>query len=54
MAAISSDGGEVADVATALVKYTELFEFLMYFGVAFGFFMLLISPLLRRGMHGVH
>ena len=54
MAAISSDRGEAADVATALVKYTELFEFLMYFGVAFGVFMLLISPLLRRGMHGVH
>ncbi len=54
MAAISVDGGETADIATALAKYTELFEFLMYFGVAFGIFMLLISPLLKRGMHGVH
>ncbi len=54
MAAISVDGGETADIATALARYTELFEFLMYFGVAFGVFMLVISPLLKRGMHGVH
>ena len=54
MAAISVDGGETADIAIALARYTELFEFLMYFGVAFGVFMLVISPLLKRGMHGVH
>ncbi len=54
MAAISTEGGEATDVAGALARYTELFEFLMYFGVAVGVFMLVISPLLRRGMHGVH
>ncbi len=54
MAAIGTEGGEATDLVGALAKYTELFEFLMYFGVAVGVFMLLISPLLRRGMHGVH
>jgi len=54
MAAISHSGGEVVDSAAALATYTDLFTFLMYVGVGFGVFMLLISPLLRRGMHGVH
>jgi POT family proton-dependent oligopeptide transporter len=54
MAAIGTQGGEVVDSAGALATYTELFEFLMYVGLGVGVFMLLISPLLRRGMHGVH
>ncbi len=54
LAAIDTDGGEVADVATALASYTELFEFLMWVGIGVGVFMLLISPLLRKGMHEVH
>jgi POT family proton-dependent oligopeptide transporter len=54
MAAIAHDGGEITNSAAALATYTELFTFLMYVGVGFGVFMLLISPLLRRGMHGIH
>ena len=54
MAAIATTGGEVTDSAGALATYTQLFEFLMYTGVGVGVFVLLISPLLRRGMHGVH
>jgi POT family proton-dependent oligopeptide transporter len=54
MAAVGTHGGEVVDSAAALATYTQLFEFLMYVGVGFGVFMLLITPLLRRGMHGVH
>ncbi len=54
LAAVDTSGGEVADAAAALATYTQLFEFLMYVGVGVGIFMLLISPLLRRGMHGVH
>jgi POT family proton-dependent oligopeptide transporter len=42
------------DSAGALATYTQLFEFLMYVGLGVGVFVLLISPLLRRGMHGVH
>ncbi|NVJ66596.1 MAG: hypothetical protein HWE16_08905 [Gammaproteobacteria bacterium] len=53
IAAIDTDAGEVTDVTAALAKYTELYEFLFYFGLGFGVFMLLISPLLKKGMHGI-
>ncbi len=54
MAAIDMSGGETMDMATALGTYTGLFEFLMYLGVGVGIAMLIISPLLRRWMHGIH
>lgn len=42
-----------SDTAAMLATYTELFEYLMWLGVGFGVFMLLLSPLLKRGMAGV-
>ncbi len=54
MAAIDTTGGETQDVAGALATYTGLFEFLMYFGVGVGLIMIVISPLLKRWMHGIH
>jgi proton-dependent oligopeptide transporter, POT family len=54
LAAIKTDAGVVADVGAALATYNELFSKLLWIGVGVGLFMLLISPLLRRGMHGVH
>jgi len=54
MAAISVDGNETADAATALATYTQLFEFLMWVGLGAGIFMIVISPILRRWMHGIH
>mgnify|MGYP001813888770 FL=1 len=54
LAAIDTTAGETADVATALATYTGLFEFLMWFGIGTGAFMIIISPILRRWMHGVH
>ncbi len=54
MAAMASPGGEVTDSASALGTYTELFSFLMWFGIGMGVFMILISPILRRWMHGIH
>ena len=54
MAAIDTHGGEVVSSANALATYTELFEFLMYVGLGVGVVVLLVSPLLRRGMHGIH
>ncbi len=54
MAAIDTTSGESGDIATALATYTQLFEFLMWFGIGMGVFMILISPLLRRLMHGIH
>jgi POT family proton-dependent oligopeptide transporter len=53
-AAVDTAAGEVTDVATALAAYVELFTFLMWFGVGAGLFMIVISPILRRGMHGIH
>jgi POT family proton-dependent oligopeptide transporter len=54
MAAIDTSAGETADIATAVATYTELFSFLMWFGIGMGVFMILISPLLKRWMHGIH
>ena len=54
IAAIDTHAGEVADVGQALNAYTELFGFLMYFGIGVGIFMLLISPWLKKRMHGIH
>ncbi len=54
LAAVKTDAGQVADIAQALGSYNDLFSKLLFIGVGFGIFMLLISPLLRRRMHGVH
>jgi POT family proton-dependent oligopeptide transporter len=54
LAAIETTGGETTDVASALANYTSLFEFLMYVGVGASLVVFLISPLLRRAMHGIH
>ncbi|NNF41255.1 MAG: peptide MFS transporter [Woeseiaceae bacterium] len=54
LAAIPTEGSEVADPAVALATYTQLFEFLMWFGLGTGLFMMIISPVLRRWMHGIH
>ncbi len=54
MAALTGEGTEIVSSASALATYTSLFEFLMYLGVGMGLFMIVISPILRRWMHGVH
>jgi POT family proton-dependent oligopeptide transporter len=54
MAAIPTNAGETTDIAGALASYTQLFEFLMWAGISVGVFMLIISPILKRWMHGIH
>ena len=54
LAAIETSTSESADLFTMAATYSNLFEFLFYFGCGVGIFMLLISPLLRKWMHGVH
>jgi POT family proton-dependent oligopeptide transporter len=54
MASIDTSAGESTDVVAALASYTDLFSFLMWFGVIAGAVMLLISPILKRWMHGIH
>jgi proton-dependent oligopeptide transporter, POT family len=53
LAAIDSHSGELNSVSDNLIIYTQLFEFLMWIGIGTGVVILLISPLLKRGMHGV-
>ncbi len=43
----------VINMAEAAAKYADLFQLMVWVGVGVGVFALLISPLLRRGMHGV-
>lgn len=50
----SIDTAEKSDVAAMLVTYTGLFEYLALVGVGFGLFLLVISPLLKRGMGGIN
>jgi POT family proton-dependent oligopeptide transporter len=54
MAAIDTSAGDVGDIATAIATYTQLYEFLMWLGIGVGVFMIVISPILRRWMHGIH
>lgn len=53
IAAIDTGSAETADLASSLAIYSELFLFLTYVGVGTGLFLLLLSPLLKRGMRGV-
>jgi len=54
LAAIDTSGGQVTDIGAALASYTELFNSLLWVGLAAGGILLLISPLLRKMMHGIH
>lgn len=54
IAAVDTSGGVITDATAALNTYSDFFSFLLYFGVGFGLFMLILSPWLRKGMHGIH
>jgi POT family proton-dependent oligopeptide transporter len=54
MATVETEAGQVADIGLALARYTELFDTLLWVGLAFAAFMLVISPLLKKWMHGIH
>jgi len=45
--------GADLDVAAAMAGYQGLFELLFWIGLGCGIFLLLLTPLLNRGMHGV-
>lgn len=51
-AAVQSVGG-VVNPHESLAVYAQTFQEVGLFAVGFGIFMLVVSPLLRRGMHGV-
>jgi POT family proton-dependent oligopeptide transporter len=54
LAAIDTVDGTVTDIGAALASYTELFNGLFYTGLAVGGLLLIISPLLKKRMHGIH
>lgn len=54
LAAIETVDGTVADIGAALASYSELFNSLLYIGLGFAALLLLISPLLKKMMHGIH
>ena len=51
---IDATAGEIADPVQALAGYSELFRSVAWVGIAVGVFALLVSPLLRKRMHGIH
>ena len=52
LASIETDGGEVTDVVAATGIYIDLFYKLFIVGLVIGIFLLVISPLIKRLMHG--
>jgi POT family proton-dependent oligopeptide transporter len=54
LAAVETIEGTVGDVGAALERYTSLFNDLFYIGLGTGVLLLLLSPLLKKKMHGVH
>lgn len=53
LASIDTSGGEVTDVAAATASYLELFEKLAISGGIIGVLLLVISPLVKKLMHGI-
>jgi POT family proton-dependent oligopeptide transporter len=54
LAAIETVDGAVTNINVALMSYTDLFSALLYVGLGVAALLLLISPLLKKMMHGIH
>jgi proton-dependent oligopeptide transporter, POT family len=54
IAAVDVVDGQIADISLALANYTDLFGKLMWFGLGFAVFILVLSPMLKKMMHGIH
>ena len=54
LAAIDTVNGTVTDLTAALASYTELFTSLLYVGLGAGAVLLVVSPILKKMMHGIH
>src|SRR5690606_35188612 len=53
IAAIDTTNGEATDLNLAKQTYLKLFEYLFYTGLGFGALLLIISPIIKKLMHGV-
>jgi POT family proton-dependent oligopeptide transporter len=54
LAAIETVDGAVTDIGAALASYTDLFSSLLYVGLGVAVLLLLLSPVLKKMMHGIH
>lgn len=54
LAAIETVDGTVTDIGVALAGYTRLFTDLMYTGLIAAVVLMLITPILKKMMHGIH
>lgn len=54
LAAVDTPDGTITDVDAALQTYTALFSDLLYIGLGAAAILLVLSPLLKKMMHGVH
>ncbi len=52
LSAIEIPEGTTLDIAQALAKYDELFVFSAKIGIVSGLIVLLLTPIIKRGMHG--
>jgi proton-dependent oligopeptide transporter, POT family len=53
LASVDTTGGVANDLAVAKTSYMDLFESLFYTGLIFGVILLILSPFIRKMMHGV-
>ncbi len=53
-ASVETVGGEVTDPGKALATYTSVFQTIGLWSIGFGVLLLLLSPVLKRMMHGVN
>jgi POT family proton-dependent oligopeptide transporter len=53
IASVDTSNGLAPDLNIAKESYLELFEYLFYTGLGFGLLLLVISPLIKKLMHGV-
>jgi POT family proton-dependent oligopeptide transporter len=53
LASTETVGGRVLNAQVSLETYLGVFQTIGYAGIASGFVMLLLWPLLKRGMHGI-
>jgi POT family proton-dependent oligopeptide transporter len=54
LTAVDQGDGEVVGGLQSLTTYTDVFQTVGYIAVGFGVFALLLTPLVKRWMHGVH
>ncbi|MEN3325021.1 oligopeptide:H+ symporter [Mariniflexile soesokkakense] len=53
IASVDTTNGQAPDLSIAKQSYLKLFEYLFYTGLGFGALLLILSPIIKKLMHGV-